>query len=159
MGSGGAVPRLRLIELNRTSTSRTLGATSKLNRDPAFIRELQDHGRLRAEAFLTALAFEDAWSRGDLDSVLDHLADDAVVGADPPFGGQTVAAADALREFVATHVIGGITADATRPHTAGDEIVWSVRGVDPGIAPAMTGRLTATVSDGRMTSLRVGPAD
>lgn len=45
---------VRVIELTRTPLSRSLGATSKLNRDPAFISELIAHGHRRAKEFLTS---------------------------------------------------------------------------------------------------------
>src|SRR5262249_44321339 len=35
---------VRVLELARSRVSRSLGAASKLNRDPAFIRELIEHG-------------------------------------------------------------------------------------------------------------------
>lgn len=44
---------------------------------PGFIDELVGHGTARAEEFLAALAFEDAWRRRGADAVLDLLADDA----------------------------------------------------------------------------------
>ncbi|HJY45102.1 MAG TPA: patatin-like phospholipase family protein, partial [Propionibacteriaceae bacterium] len=56
---------VRLIELSRPRLSRSLGTASKLNRDPAFLRDLIAHGEARAEEFLAALAFEDAWQRRD----------------------------------------------------------------------------------------------
>ena len=52
---------VRVIELSRSRFSRFLGTASKLNRDPHFIRDLMSHGEARAEEFLAALAFENAW--------------------------------------------------------------------------------------------------
>jgi NTE family protein len=54
---------VRVLELSRPRFSRSLGPASKLNRDPRFLRELMAHGEARAEEFLVALAFEDAWRR------------------------------------------------------------------------------------------------
>jgi hypothetical protein len=76
---------VRLIELIRPSQSRSLGTASKLNRDPAFLRELIDHGEARAEEFLAALAFEDAWRRRDPEAVLACFADDAELHSGSPF--------------------------------------------------------------------------
>ena len=48
-----------------SSARRRIAPASKLDRDPGFIRDLMSHGAVRAEEFLAALAFEDAWrSRG-----------------------------------------------------------------------------------------------
>jgi len=73
---------VRVIELTRSRLSLAMGTTSKLNRDPGFINELVDHGVARAEEFVAALAFEDAWRRRDADGILRRVADDAelVVG-------------------------------------------------------------------------------
>jgi NTE family protein len=61
---------VRVIELSRSRLSAWLGPASKLNRDPAFIRELTDHGAERADEFLAALSFERAWRAGDAEAVL-----------------------------------------------------------------------------------------
>src|SRR3712207_9445813 len=55
---------VRVIELSRSRFSRSLGTASKLNRDPRFIEDLMSHGEARAEEFLVALAFEEAWKIG-----------------------------------------------------------------------------------------------
>src|SRR3954471_6343823 len=62
---------VRILELVRSRVSRSLGTASKLNRDPAFIRELMEHGEARAGEFLDALAFERACLSRDLDSAMD----------------------------------------------------------------------------------------
>src|SRR4051812_22986169 len=71
---------VRILELVRSRVSRSLGTASKLNRDPAFIRELMEHGEARAGEFLDALAFERACLSRDLDSAMDF----ALVSR-PPF--------------------------------------------------------------------------
>jgi hypothetical protein len=81
---------MRVIELTRPPRSRSLGTASKLNRDPGFLRELIDHGEARAEQFLAALAFEDAWRRGDPAAVLACFAADAELVSAPPFPDWTV---------------------------------------------------------------------
>jgi NTE family protein len=70
---------VRVIELDRSRLSRTLGTASKLNRDPRFIQDLISHGELRAEEFLTALAFEEAWKSRDPDAVMAFFAEDATL--------------------------------------------------------------------------------
>ena len=72
---------VRVIELSRSRLSASLGPASKLNRDPAFIGELIEHGAERADEFLAALSFERAWRAGDADAVLAHFADDAELSA------------------------------------------------------------------------------
>jgi NTE family protein len=57
---------VRVIELSPSRLPRSLGVTSKLNRDPAFIRDLIAHGQAQADEFLTALSFEQAWRAGDV---------------------------------------------------------------------------------------------
>jgi hypothetical protein len=60
---------VRVIELSRSRFSRSLGTASKLNRDPRFIEDLMFHGEARAEEFLAALAFEDAWRSRDAEEL------------------------------------------------------------------------------------------
>ena len=76
---------VRVIELSRSRLSRSLGTASKLNRDPRFIQDLISHGELRAEEFLAALAFEEAWKSRDPDAVMAFFADDATLVSSAPF--------------------------------------------------------------------------
>src|SRR5919205_1287665 len=76
---------VRVIELARSRLSRHLGAASKLNRDPRFIRDLISHGELRAEEFLAALAFEETWKSRDPDAVMAFFAEDATLTSSAPF--------------------------------------------------------------------------
>jgi len=61
---------VRIVELSPARVRWPLGARSKLNRDPAFIRDLMDLGRAQADEFLTAVAFERAWKEQNSDAVL-----------------------------------------------------------------------------------------
>src|ERR671911_1980042 len=79
---------VRVIELSRSRFSRSLGTASKLNRDPRFIEELMSHGEARAEEFLTALAFEDAWRNRNPDVVMSFFAEDAEIVSAAPFPGR-----------------------------------------------------------------------
>jgi NTE family protein len=84
-----------LVELTRPPRSRSLGTASKLNRDPAFIRELIAHGEARAEESLAALAFEQAWRRRDPAAALACFAADAELVSSPPFPDRGACAAGA----------------------------------------------------------------
>jgi NTE family protein len=76
---------VRIIELSPSRVRRPLGARTKLNREPEFLRALIAHGRQQATDFLTAL---DSSGRG-------------------PVGG-----VDAVAEFIAEH-LHGLRIDAT----------------------------------------------
>ena len=62
-----------------------LGATSKLDRSPSFIRRMMGYGERRAEEFFAALAFEEAWAPGDPEAVLGFFAEDAEIRLGAPF--------------------------------------------------------------------------
>jgi NTE family protein len=145
---------VRVIELPRdglSSVYRSLGATSKINRDPAFLRELLRHGEDAANEFLTALRFEDAWRERDPDSMLDFFADDSELVSAAPFPphgpSRGAAAAD---DFLREHIAASIRVDLTRKQIARGEVTWTVRG------PQTTGRAVARFSDRRIASLRLG---
>ncbi len=76
---------VRVIELSRTRLPRSLGVTSKLNRDPAFIRDLIAHGQAQADEFLTALSFERAWRAADASTVMSFFAHDVEFSSTQPF--------------------------------------------------------------------------
>ena len=95
---------VRLIELSRPRLSRSLGTASKLNRDPAFIRDLIAHGEARGAEFLAALAFEAAWRGQDPKAVLACFADDAELVSGPPFPDRGSLRGKALRQFVRRHL-------------------------------------------------------
>jgi NTE family protein len=132
---------VRVLELERSPMSMWLGTGSKLNRDPAFIQELIDHGEARAEEFLTALEFERAWRARDVDAVLGHFADD--VELEGRF------AQEQLAPFVHRHLAGDVEVDATRKQVARQGVTWSVN-VGGGKASAH-----AELRDGRIMRFRV----
>jgi NTE family protein len=143
---------VRLIELTRPRLSRTLGSASKLNRDPAFIRELIAHGEARASEFLAALAFEDAWRRRDPEAVLACFADDADLVSAPPFPDR---GRRGIRRFVREHLTADLHIDPTRKQVARDRVTWTVRAYRDGSAPVQ-GRAEAEFRAGRITALRLG---
>jgi NTE family protein len=145
---------VRVIELPRDrlpAAYRSLGPASKINRDPAFLRELLRHGENCASEFLTALRFEDAWRERDHDAVLGFFAEDSELVSTspfPPHGPSHGAAAAA--GFLREHLTADVRVDLTRKQIARDQITWTVRSAE------VRGRAEARFSEGRISSLRLG---
>ena len=148
---------VRLLELTRPPRSRSLGTASKLNRDPAFIRELLAHGRARAEEFLAALAFERAWRDRDPAAVLGCFADDAELSSAPPFPDQAgLRGRQRIGRFVRQHLTTSLHLDPTRKQVAGDRVTWTVRAWRDDPAEGVQGRAEAELRDGKVVALRLG---
>jgi NTE family protein len=148
---------VRLLELTRPPRSRSLGTASKLNRDPAFIRELLAHGEARAEEFLAALAFERAWRRRDPEAVLGCFADDAALWSAPPFPDQgSLRGRQRIGRFVRQHLTTDLQVDPTRKQVAGQRVTWTVRTHRDGPAERVRGHAEAELRDGKVVSLRLG---
>jgi NTE family protein len=148
---------VRLIELTRPRRSRSLGTASKLDRDPAFIRELIAHGEARAEEFLAALAFEDAWRRRDPAAVVACFAEDAELVSEPPFPDQgRLRGRREIRRFVRQHLTADLHIDPTRKQVARDRVTWTVRASRDDPAARVQGRAEAEFRAGRITALRLG---
>ena len=148
---------VRLIELSRPRLSRSLGTASKLNRDPAFIRDLIAHGEARAAEFLAALAFEGAWRRRDPEAVLACFADDAELVSAPPFPDRgSLRGRRRIGRFVREHLTADLHVDPTRKQVARDRVTWTVRARRDGPAAPVTGRAEAEFRAGEITALRLG---
>jgi NTE family protein len=148
---------VRLIELTRPRRSRSLGTASKLDRAPAFIRELIAHGEARAEEFLAALAFEDAWRRRDPAAVVACFAEDAELVSEPPFPDQgRLRGRREIRRFVRQHLTADLHIDPTRKQVARDRVTWTVRASRDDPAARVQGRAEAEFRAGRITALRLG---
>ena len=148
---------VRLIELSRPRLSRSLGTASKLNRDPAFIRDLIAHGEARAAEFLAALAFEAAWRRRDPEAVLACFADDAELVSGPPFPDRgSLRGRRRIGRFVREHLTADLHVDPTRKQVARDRVTWTVRARRDGPAAPVTGRAEAEFRAGEITALRLG---
>jgi NTE family protein len=148
---------VRLIELTRPPRSRSLGTASKLNRDPAFIRELLAHGRARAGEFLAALAFERAWRDRDPAAVLGCFADDAELSSAPPFPDQAgLRGRQRIGRFVRQHLTTSLHLDPTRKQVAGDRVTWTVRAWRDDPAERVQGLAEAELRDGKVVALRLG---
>jgi NTE family protein len=138
---------VRLIEL-----SYSLGTTSKLNRDPAFIQLLMARGVERTETFLTSLAFEDAWRAGEVDRVMSFFADDAELVSSRPFKPATSRGIEPIRAFVEKRLTQNVVIDLTKKHVAKDEVAWQVRKRSRGRDLAERGTATAKFQDGKITA-------
>jgi NTE family protein len=148
---------VRLIELSRPRLSRSLGTASKLNRDPAFIRDLIAHGQARAEEFLAALAFEDAWRRRDPGAVLRCFAGDAELSSVPPFPDRGTCRGTAeIGRFVREHLTADVHIDPTRKLVARDRVTWTVRAFRDDPANRVQGRAEAQFRAGRITAFHLG---
>jgi NTE family protein len=119
---------VRVIELSRSRLSRSLGAASKLNRDPRFIQDLISHGELRAEEFLAALAFEEAWKSRDPEAVMAFFAEDASLTSSAPFPKRgRHSGRSRIRAFVTDHLAREVRVDLTRKQIAQNGVSWKVR--------------------------------
>jgi NTE family protein len=151
---------VRVIELARSRFSRSLGTASKLNRDPRFIQDPISHGELRAEEFLAALAFEEAWKSRDPDAVMAFFADDATLTSSAPFtasgrhSGKTK-----IRAFVTEHLAREVRVDLTKKQIAQDGVAWRVRTPEgDGAEDRVEGVVEAVFRDGEIESLHLGAA-
>ena len=146
-----------VIELARPRVSRSLGTASNLNRDPAFIGDLIDHGEARAAEFLAALAFEGAWRRRDPGAVLACFADDAELVSAPPFPDRgSLRGRQRIGRFVREHLTADLHVDTTRKQVARDRVTWTVRAYRDDPAATVQGRAEAELRAGRIVAFRLG---
>ena len=149
---------IRVIEMVRSKQSQAWGAASKLNRDPAFLDGLIEHGKARADQFVTALDFENAWRSGDRDLMVDFFADDAEFSSTAPFAERSIQRGqDAVRLLIDTWLAAGLRVDPTRKQIAGDTVTWQVRSAKANPGERKVGSAQARFVDGRVVSFRLGP--
>jgi len=149
---------VRVIELSRSRFSRSLGTASKLNRDPYFIQDLMSHGEARAEEFLAALAFEDAWRSRDADALTGFFAEDAELVSSAPFPSRgSHRGKRQVRTFVAEHLAADVRMDLTKKQVARNAVAWTVRspGAD-GSRDRYEGVAEARFRDGKIKALCLG---
>jgi len=149
---------VRVIELSRSRFSRSLGTASKLNRDPYFIQDLMSHGEARAEEFLAALAFEDAWRSRDADALTGFFAEDAeLVSSAPSPSRGSHRGKRQVRTFVAEHLAADVRMDLTKKQVARNAVAWTVRspGAD-GSRDRYEGVAEARFRDGKIKALCLG---
>jgi NTE family protein len=144
-GEGPGGKRLRLkkgkvykhVVVRKIEMSWPLGAASKLDRSPAFIRKMMRYGERRADEFFGALTFEKAWASGDPDAVSRFFAEDAEVRLEAPLF-RDRASYKGEREvhaFVREHLAkNGVRVDPTKKQVAGEAVTWSVR-----VSPRLSG--------------------
>jgi NTE family protein len=151
---------VRVIELARSRLSRHLGAASKLNRDPRFIRDLISHGELRAEEFLAALAFEETWKSRDPDAVMAFFAEDATLTSSAPFPRSgRYSGRSRIGTFVTDHLAREVRVDLTRKQVAQNGVSWSVRTpAGDGSADRVEGVAEAVFRGREIVSLHLGAA-
>ncbi|HEV2745227.1 MAG TPA: patatin-like phospholipase family protein [Rubrobacter sp.] len=151
---------VRVIELSRSRFPRSLGAASKANRDPRFIEGLMSHGEERAEEFLAALAFEDAWRNRDTDAMMGIFAEGAELVSSTPFPDPgSYRGKGEIRAFVLEHLGGDIRVDVTRKQVARNEVTWNVRAYRADYrAGGVGGVAEARFRGGKVESLRLRAA-
>jgi len=149
---------VRVIELARSRFSRSLGTVPKLNRDPRFIEDLMFHGEARAEEFLAALAFEDAWRGKDPEAVADFFAEDAELVSSAPFPGRGAYKGRArIRSFVTEYLAEELRMDLTRKQVARNGVAWTVRtGRREEPANRAEGLIEAQFLEGKIKALLLG---
>jgi NTE family protein len=149
---------VRVIELSRSRFYRSLGTTSKMNRDPRFIEGLMSHGEARAEEFLAALAFEDAWRSQDPDAVMSFFAEDVELVSSAPFPVRGPYKGRArIRSFVTEYLAEEVRMDLTKKQVARNGVAWTVR-ARTGDKPATWGEegvVEARFHEGKVKSLRL----
>ena len=149
---------VRVIELSRSRFSRSLGTASKLNREPHFIEDLMSYGETRAEEFLAALAFEDAWTSQDPDAVMGFFAEDAELVSSAPFlSRDTLRGEREIRRFVAEHLARDVRVDLTKKQVSRNGVAWTVKllGGD-GSHDRSVGVAKAQFWEGKIKALRLG---
>jgi NTE family protein len=171
-GEGFGGKRLRLkkkeyrpVVVRQIEMSWPLGAASKLDRSPSFIRRMMSYGERRAGEFFGALAFEEAWASGDPDAVSRFFAEDAEVRVGAPFrdrpsykGERQIR--DFVQECLAEH---DIRIDPTKKEVAGEAVTWTVRvsprlsGAEQDAEPA-EGTAEAVFEGGKIKSLTFAPS-
>jgi NTE family protein len=99
-----------------------------LNRDPRFIKNLISHGETRAEEFLIALAFEDAWRNRDYEAVMGFFAGDAELVSSPPFPDSGVyRGKEEIHRFLQGHMGEDVYIDLTKKQVARNRVIWAGR--------------------------------
>lgn len=140
---------IRLLEMRQPPGSGRWGAASKLNRDPAFIRDLISHGKDQAADFMASIKFEHLWRSRDVNGMTHYFANDATISADVP--GCRIAPTSRPAEvhrFVTEQLLDAARIDLTRKRVFRDAVAWEVR--LPGGLPHHRGVAKATFRDSRV---------
>ena len=150
---------VRIIELSRSRTSRLWGPASKLDREPAFLRQLMDQGERQATEFRTALDLEDAWGRHDAEGVARFLTDDAEAEALAPFPQRgPVHGRTEVHRLLQDHFASAVCMDLSRKQVVRGHVTWTARGQVEHGGPTVEGRCEVTFAGDRVTHVRLGAA-
>jgi NTE family protein len=142
-----------------------LGATSKLDRSPSFIRRMMGYGERRAEEFFGALAFEEMWASRNPDAVLGFFAEDAEIHLGAPFRDRaSYKGEQEIRDFVWEHLTNNdVRIDPTKKEVVGEAVTWMVR-ISPHLSNAernaepAEGTVEALFEGGKIRSLTFVPS-
>ena len=157
-GAGYKSIVVRIVELSPARVRWSLSTRSKLNRDPAFIGDLIALGRAQADEFLTALAFERAWTAQDSEAALSFLDDDVELMSTEPFPeAGPIRGLSHVRAFIDEH-LSSATIDLTRKQIARDRVTWTVKISATSSGARTRGRAEIALTGGRITSLELGPS-
>ncbi len=150
---------VRVIELARSRLSQSLGAASKLNRDPEFIGDLIAHGEERAQEFFVALDFENAWRSQNPDAVMKFFTDESELVSSSPFPEQKPRVGlRQISRFVTDHLTGAVTVDLTSKQVARNRVTWTVNVHTAGSKRRARGVAEAVFRDRRVVSFRLADA-
>jgi NTE family protein len=115
------------------------------------------HGEARAEEFLAALAFEDAWRSRDLEAVVSFFAEDAELVSSAPFPENGPYNGKArIRSFLSDYLAEEVRIDLTKKQVARDGVAWTVRaakGEEP--TNRAEGVVEAEFWEGKIKALRL----
>jgi NTE family protein len=116
------------------------------------------HGEDRAEEFLTALAFEDAWRSRNLDAVMGFFAEDGELVSSVPFPDHgTYRGKEEIRTFVLEHLGRNVRVDPTKKQVARNRVAWTVRAYrDEDPIDRTEGVAEAEFREGKVKALRLG---
>ena len=152
----------RPVVVRKIEMAHPLGAASKLDRSPPFVRKMMRYGEQRADEFFGALAFEDAWASGEADAVLDFFSGDAEIRllSVSPFREQTSYKGEGqIRDFVRERLADDVRIDPTKKRVTSAVVTWTVRVLsdEAGGEPA-EGTAEAVFEGGGIKTLTFAPS-
>jgi ketosteroid isomerase-like protein len=120
--------------------------------------DLMSHGEARAEEFLAALAFEDAWRSQDPDAAMSYFVEDAELVSSAPFPSRgSHRGKRHIRSFVAEHLAGDVRVDLTKKQVARNGVAWTVRLLeDDGSHNGSEGVAEVQFQEGMIKAVRLG---
>jgi NTE family protein len=141
---------VRILEMQRTPSTRAWGSASMLNREASFIAELVELGETQAQEHLDALRFEQAWDDPDLVPLMEHFAPGAVVSSTHPLALlETTADRERIRRFLEEF---GWRVVASRARLCAHGATWTVQATEDRRIQA---KVRAHFEDGLVTRFTV----